>query len=144
MKGNPMMVTSESRQDIPHMTMKSPAPLMAFRRKMLTFWEMRSLTWVVSADRRDRMSPTERRRRVRTALLFIRFQDGRTCGVFISPVWFSSKKAISCLIRVLKRRFLRRRFNLAIVRVKTPPRTPIESELRRGWKCCKVWLYCIS
>lgn len=58
MKGNPMTVTSESRQDIPHMTMKSPAPLMAFRRKMLTFWEMRLLTWVVSADRRDRMSPT--------------------------------------------------------------------------------------
>lgn len=47
------------------------------------------------------------------------------------PVWFSSKKAISCVIRVLKRRLLSRRFNLAIVRVKTPPRTPMATELRR-------------
>lgn len=57
MKGNPMMVTSVSFQDMPNMKMKKPTALMTLRRKMLTFWEMRSLTWVVSADRRERMSP---------------------------------------------------------------------------------------
>lgn len=55
MKGNPMMVTSVSFQDMPHMKMKKPTPLRTFSRKTLTFWEMRSLTWVVSADRRERI-----------------------------------------------------------------------------------------
>lgn len=66
MKGNPMMVTSVSFQDIPNMKMKKPTPLMMLRRKTLTFWEMRSLTWVVSADRRERMSPAGRYRHVLT------------------------------------------------------------------------------
>lgn len=57
MKGNPATVTTVSFQDITHMKKKCPAALMLLRRKMLTFWEMRSLTWVVSADRRERMSP---------------------------------------------------------------------------------------
>lgn len=57
MKGNPATVTSVSFQDITHMKKKSPAPLMTLRRKMLMFCEMRSLTWVVSAERRERMSP---------------------------------------------------------------------------------------
>lgn len=57
MKGKPATVTSVSFQDITHMKKKCPAPLMLLRRKMLTFCEMRSLTWVVSEERRDRMSP---------------------------------------------------------------------------------------
>lgn len=57
MKGNPVTVTSESFQDMAHMKAKKPAPLTTLRRKMLMFCEMRSLTWVVSAERRDRMSP---------------------------------------------------------------------------------------
>lgn len=57
MKGKAIMVTSVSFQDILNMKMTKPVPLMALLRKTLTFWEMRSLTWVVSADRRDRMSP---------------------------------------------------------------------------------------
>lgn len=59
MKGNPMTVTIVSFQDIEHMKKKSPMPLMLLRRKMLTFCEMRSHTWVVSAVRRDRMSPAQ-------------------------------------------------------------------------------------
>lgn len=57
MKGNPVTVTRVSFQDIAHMKKKCPVALMLLRRKMLTFCEMRSLTWVVSAERRERMSP---------------------------------------------------------------------------------------
>lgn len=57
MKGNPVTVTRVSFQDITHIKMKCPVALMLLRRKMLTFCEMRSLTWVVSAERRERMSP---------------------------------------------------------------------------------------
>lgn len=57
MKGNPMMVTSVSFQDSPNMKMKKPTALTLLLKKMLTFTEMRSLTWVVSADRREMMSP---------------------------------------------------------------------------------------
>lgn len=57
MKGNPMTVTSESFQDKLNMKMKNPTALMMLLRKMLTFWETRSLTCVVSDVRRDVMSP---------------------------------------------------------------------------------------
>jgi len=67
MKGNPMMVTSVSFQDIPNMKMKKPAPLMVLRRNTLTFWEMRSLTWVVSAESLEMMSPAVRYGRVTTS-----------------------------------------------------------------------------
>lgn len=62
MKGNPMTVTIVSFQDIEHMKKKTPMHLTLLRRKMLTFCEMRSHTWVVSAVRRDRMSPAQRYR----------------------------------------------------------------------------------
>lgn len=141
MKGNAMMVTTVSFQDIMNMKINCPTALMPLRRKMLTFWEMRSLTWVVSADRREMMSPAGRRRRqtapsMEEAHIQIHNMDGEMdewmYSVPKSPVWFSSKKPISCLIRALKKWFLSRRFNLANIRVKTPPRTPIASELRRG------------
>ena len=54
-----MTVTSVSFQDIPNIKMKKPAPLMVLRKKTFTFWEMRSLTWVVSADSREMMSPAK-------------------------------------------------------------------------------------
>lgn len=57
MKGNPSRVASVSFQDIPHMKTKCPAPLTALRMKTLMFCETRSLTWVVSLLRRERMSP---------------------------------------------------------------------------------------
>lgn len=57
MKGKPMTATSVSLHESPHMKTKWPTALMQLRRKTLTFCEMRSLTCVVSADRREMMSP---------------------------------------------------------------------------------------
>lgn len=54
-----MTATSVSLQEIPHMKMKWPSALMQLRRNTLTFCEIRSLTCVVSADRREMMSPGE-------------------------------------------------------------------------------------
>lgn len=99
MKGKPVTVTSASFQDMAHMKTKSPVPLMRFRRKMLTFWEIRSLIWVVSAERRDRMSPAGGTGEVGGAELAQASSDPR--GSLGLPVWFWSKKPISCRIRTL-------------------------------------------
>lgn len=52
-----MRATIVSFQEIPSMKMEKPTPLTTLRRKMLMFTETRSLTCVVSADRREMMSP---------------------------------------------------------------------------------------
>lgn len=54
-----MTATMVSFHDLSNMKMRKPVPLMLLRKKILMFRETRSLTCVVSADRREMMSPVE-------------------------------------------------------------------------------------
>ena len=57
MMGKPMKVTKESCHERLNMKTTTPVTLTVFRRKMLIFWETRSLTIVVSEVRREMRSP---------------------------------------------------------------------------------------
>lgn len=57
MMGKPMKVTRESFQERLNMKKITPVAFTTLRRKMLMFWETRSLTMVVSDVRREMTSP---------------------------------------------------------------------------------------
>lgn len=57
MMGKPMKVTSESFHERLNMKKITPVAFTMLRRKMLMFWETRSLTMVVSDVRREMTSP---------------------------------------------------------------------------------------
>lgn len=57
MMGKPMKVTSESFQERLNMKKITPVAFTTLRRKILMFWETRSLTMVVSDVRREMTSP---------------------------------------------------------------------------------------
>lgn len=57
MMGKPMKVTKESCQDRLNMKTTTPVTLTVFLRKMLIFWETKSLTMVVSEVKREMRSP---------------------------------------------------------------------------------------
>lgn len=61
MMGKPMKVTSESFQERLNMKKITPVAFTTLRRKMLMFWETRSLTMVVSDVRREMTSPAATR-----------------------------------------------------------------------------------
>lgn len=60
MMGKPMKVTRDSCHERLNMKTTTPVTFTVFRRKMLMFWETRSLTMVVSEVRREMRSPGTR------------------------------------------------------------------------------------